>query len=787
MRRMAALVWLGVVIAAGVYLTLWFRHGLPLRTDLMALLPRESQDAQVQRATDAVTGALARRVVVLVGHASRAEAREAGRQLASGLIATGLLEPETGAPGAAQIKELGRLYFPHRGGLLAGPDRALLEAGQGEEIAKRALAQAHGIGGMIDANLLRSDPFLLLPSFLAKLPFPMSRVGLDEGLLTVTDAGKTWVLFLGALRGEPFALDVQHRLTAAFDASAGALRAAYPGLEIERTGAVFFAAAGAKSAIGEASTLSTLALAGAILLILAVFRRIGPLLHNVLAVLIGIGGGLAAGLALFGDLHVVALLFGASLIGVAVDYGLHYSATVFDPKAGSPADRLRRVLPALTLGLLTTLIGYAALALSPFYGLRQIAVFSAAGLIAAFLTVVLWLPLLDRGQPARHGGDLLGALGRLFEFWDAPRWRSHRLLVLCAAAIIAITGLARLSVNDDIRRMQALAPELVQEQDAILRLTGATTASDFLLIEAASNEMALRRGEALAPILAELKAKGALAAAQSPAGFVPSAARQRDNRALIGRALDAPHLPRQASALGLEQAAPAEISAPHLTLETALASGAIPGLRDLVLGPGLHAVTLQGLARPDLVRAAFQDMPGVKFIEPTREFSLLLGKYRHRALVLAALSIALMLILFFPRYGWAGAAWVLLPPLTAIVLTPAILSLLGQEFNFFHAMALVLILAIGVDYAVFCAESGKSGASSSATMLGVLLAMLTTLLSFGLLTMSRVPAIYSFGAAMFIGISLAFFLAPLASRGRRSAASAGAPLAFMRLRARRLS
>src|SRR5262249_16896911 len=108
-----------------------------------------------------------------------------------------------------------------------------------------------------------------------------------------------------------------------------------------------------------------------------------PLLANMLVVVIGIGVGLAASLWLYGDLHVAALLLGTSLIGVAVDYGLFYTTSIFDPAAKTPVERLRLTIRGMTLGLATTLLGYGALMLAPFPGLRQLAGFSGVGLLGA--------------------------------------------------------------------------------------------------------------------------------------------------------------------------------------------------------------------------------------------------------------------------------------------------------------------------------------------------------------------------------------------------------------------
>jgi predicted exporter len=204
-----------------------------------------------------------------------------------------------------------------------------------------------------------------------------------------------------------------------------------------------------------------------------------------------------------------------------------------------------------------------------------------------------------------------------------------------------------------------------------------------------------------------------------------------------------------------------------LTLNEALASEVVPMLRDLVLAPGLHVVALQGLARPDAVRAAFADVAGVRLVDPTADFSALLGKYQQRALLLTTLSAVLMFGGLALRYGWKGAGWVMVPSAIAISLAPAMLMLLGQAFTFFHAMALVLLLSIANDYAIFSAESPT--ARRSVTLLAVWMAAMTTLLSFGLLAVSRVPAVHNFGSTMLIGILLAFFAAPLASRGRRKA------------------
>ena len=115
------------------------------------------------------------------------------------------------------------------------------------------------------------------------------------------------------------------------------------------------------------------------------------------------------------------------------------------------------------------------------------------------------------------------------------------------------------------------------------------------------------------------------------------------------------------------------------------------------------------------------------------------------------------------RHGWPGAARVLAPALAAVAATPALLALAGLPFSFFAAMALVLLLSLATDYAVFCAED-RDG--DPVTLVSVWLAMASTLLSFGLLALSAVPAVRAFGATMLVGVALAFALAPWAAKRR---------------------
>jgi predicted exporter len=566
-------------------------------------------------------------------------------------------------------------------------------------------------------------------------------------------------------------MDTQERLARALDKEIATLAAATPGLETLRLGTVFFARAGAEQAVREISTFSAISLAGTVVIVLLVFRAIGPLWQSLLTIGVGLLCAFAASLLIFPTLHVTVLLFGSSLIGVTVDYSTHWFCASYDETAAAPDARLRHLLPGLTLGVATTLIGYLAFLVVPIPGFHQMAVFSAVGVAAAFITVVLWLPLLERRRRRLPATGAPGLAAAFWRFWEAPRARPWRGGLLVVLAVAGGLGATRLSASDDIRAMQFLSQELLRQQAAVRQVTGSTAAVQHFLVRAPDGETALRREEALIDRLSRLRAEGALAGFQAPAQFVPSAARQGENRRLVRERLMAPHLARHLDRLGLSEAqVAANGSAQALTLETA--AGAAPLLRRMILpaaGEALHVVLLETPLDPARVAAAAAGIDGIRFVDPAADISRVLAEYRRWAIVILGASVVVMLMLLMLRYRFSGALRVMAPPVAGIVLAPALAAAGGDAFTFFDALALVLVLAISVDYAVFCAEAADD--QRTWTMLAVALAATTTLLSFGMLAFSRVPAVQSFGLTIVLGIGIAFLLAPAAGAVRRRRAA----------------
>ena len=126
--------------------------------------------------------------------------------------------------------------------------------------------------------------------------------------------------------------------------------------------------------------------------------------------------------------------------------------------------------------------------------------------------------------------------------------------------------------------------------------------------------------------------------------------------------------------------------------------------------------------------------------------------------MLVVMTVMLACLLVFYRSG--AAVRTALPAATGLALTLATLGLLHEPVNLFHVLSLLLVLGLGVDYAIILREGRNQQA-----VLAVFLSMTTTLISFGLLGFSSVPFVRSIGITVAFGVAFTFLVA-LAAKPR---------------------
>lgn len=748
-RRLAA-VWLVLVLACVAHNAWhWVLQKRAPVTDMLAMLPRDEQRPLAAQATQALADAGSRRVTVLIGGGEAAQAQRAADAFLQALGDIPARHRVADADSQAWLS----LYTPVRAGLLSPQSRERLAQAPAEALADQALAALYQPVGGPRVGAWADDPLNLFGQWLAERG-QSSRVRVQDGRLMLTDPEapeRQYALVLIELPGSGFEISAQRALQPRLDAAAQAAEG--QGARVIRAGVPLFAAVAAAQAEREIHTIGAGSLIGIVALTLLAFRSLRPRLLVALSMAVGLLVAASVCLLVFGELHLVTLVFGASLLGVAENYGSNY----FSARQGlQPQERwamLARQIPVVSLAMATTVIGYALLALPPFPGLRQIAVFSAVGLVAAFVTVLWWFPLLDgagRMAPTRFA-DWLGSRRAL---WPALKARGLVVLLVVSALVMA-AGASRLRFDDDIRQLQSAPPALVAQQREFARLMQAPGLAQFFVVQGRSEQELLAREEALTAQL-----RGLQIGAQAVSDWLPSQRRQREDAELAARRA-ADMRPLLAEKLGQPVVAATAVAA-ELTPEAWLASPASEPVRAQWLGrlgDGVGSVVLLRGAESADTRAALAALrlDGVTWVDKVGEVSTLLGRYRE--LMSAVLLLGFVLTWAALAWRFGRASWrALAPTVLASALTVALLALGGQVLQLFHILPLLILLGLGVDYGIFLLE--QPGRSETRPFLSVTLAAASTLLSFGLLALSGTPALHAFGLTMLIGVFLAWLLTP---------------------------
>jgi predicted exporter len=752
------------LLLAVIALAAWqWRDGAPLSANLMELVPGTNPDALELRAEQRMQEPLNREMLVLVGHADRQQALTMARQLGEQWQASGLFETVQWNL-QADLPALRKQLLQGRLAMLSADDRQLLSEHPEVFIQQRVQALFDPFNGF---TLVPSqDDWLGLTGRIQNSQPKHGAVQLDigSGALVAEADGKSWVMLRARTTGNAFDMNLPLQVAELLQHSRE--QAAQSGVQLLAASGLLYAANGQQQATREMTWVGGGATVGILLLLLLAFRRWGVLLAFV-PVLVGMLFGAVACVALFGHMHVMTLVLGSSLIGVAVDYPLHYLSKSWSLKPWRSWPALRLTLPGLTLSLITSVIGYLALAWTPFPALTQIAVFSAAGLLGAYLSAVCLLPALLKNVQLRPAQWPLRLAERLIHLREALLGciRTPALLALLIA--FCVGGLMQLQSKNDIRQWVGAPQHLTDEAQTIARITGYQPTSQFFLIRAANQEQLLERQAALSERLQQLvnldKLQGYLALDQ----LVSAPSQQQQVRESLNRlpSFWQPLLDLGVPVAALQNELQQLQTLPAEDIDAALAGPLGEPYRTLWLGPtedGVAAITsLQGLNNPSLLRVQALDLPGVVLVDRLGDLNKVFAATQISAAELKLASCVLIVLVLMLPFGLTGALRIVALPLLAALCSLASLGWLGQPLTLFSLFGLLLVTAISVDYAILMREQVGGAAVS---LLGTLLAAVTTWLSFGLLAVSSTPAVSNFGLSVSLGLAFSFMLAPWAGR-----------------------
>ncbi|WP_286758417.1 MMPL family transporter [Leclercia sp. UBA1284] len=749
-----ALAWAALCLVLLVML-LSLLPGARLNSSVLAMLPKQTLGAIPPALNDGFMQRLDRQLVWLVSPGKQPDPR-AAQQWLNLLQRSSALNEVKGPMDAAGQKAWGAFFWQHRNGLIDSATRARLQNG-GEAQAQWILSQLYSAFSGVSGKELQNDPLMLMRGSQLALAQNSQKLRLMDGWLVTQDAADNyWYLLHGELAGSSFDMQQTHQLVTTLHDLEEKLKGQYPQAQILSRGTVFYSDYASQQAKRDVSTLGVATLLGVILLIVAVFRSLRPLLLCLLSIGIGALAGTVITLLLFGELHLMTLVMSMSIIGISADYTLYYlTERMVHGEHDSPWQSLAKVRNALLLALLTTVAAYLIMMLAPFPAIRQMAVFAAVGLSASCLTVIFWHPWLCRGLPVRPVPAMV-----LMLRWLAA-WRRNKKLSVglpVALALVSVVGIATLHVDDDISQLQALPQSILAQEKSITALTGQSVDQKWFVVHGATAQQTLERLEAFTPALAAAKTAGEISGYRTLP--LNSLARQKRDLALLQQA--APAVTNVLNGAGLATVSP-DLSAMPVRVDEWLNSPASEGWRLLWLtlpnGESGVLVPVDGVKESAALDQLASQHPGVVWVDRKARFDTLFALYRAVLTGLLLVALGVIACGAMLRLGWRKGLISLVPSLLSLGCGLAALSATGHPVNLFSLLALVLVLGIGVNYTLFFSNPRGTPLTS---MLAIVLAMMTTLLTLGMLVFSATQAISSFGIVLVSGIFTAFLLAPLA-------------------------
>ena len=728
-----------------------------LNADFMAVIPDSGVDSEKDSAWKSFLSSRNNTVNIVVEASDFETAKHYAERISADLDAKGIFSESLSDAGSFDVESLTEYVNSNVYALLdKETQRRILDDPAG--FAEDRMAAAYSAFGFSSMAHLETDPFLLEDLVLRRLVEKVSRISpftLRDGFLTSENDGVCSIFMTGTLK-EPFSLfrdrsgiDDIFSLTDDLNRDGG--------VRVYLSGTPLHTAESSKAARAEIACISTVSVALILVLFYLFFRNLHILVPFLFSLFMSLASAASALALFFGEIHVVSLIFGTSLIGTCIDYSVHYYVCYARRlRSGhtltNPFFARDRIFQSLTVGFLSTACCYSLLFFSSYPVLRQIAAFCVFGLLSSYITTLCFFPKIVVSRSVSKSGGHLSF---------SPKTPSRNyLLPFCAVVCLVFAILfPRLRIHNDISSLYRPSERLMSGERVYSSLTGYSDVS-FALIRGGSMGEALERTSVFTD-----EAKK-YANVLSVSTFFPSLLEEERSIEAARRLL--PYVDEVGFALGLDDA---QMDAVKASIREAKPVAEPPeALDSFVIGRvGEHIYTAAVITNPenaDAIRDIAERTEGVFYMQTARDISRSLDRLTRRVLSLFSLGCALIFLILILSFGFKRAVLTAMAPISVILGTICICHITGHNVDFFSTVALTLVLGLGLDYIAFMTpRSAKTEDSSS---LSVFLSFLTTEMSFGILALSGFPPVRIFGFVIFIGIMLAYICSLLCGGAQHS-------------------
>lgn len=647
----------------------------------------------------------------------------------------------------ANITEIIEEYEKYHNNLLSNQTRKYLINKQYDKVEENAYEALYN-PVIPPVGSIEDDPFLLLTDFVMNLnensQAPSSFTPIQQNdkfySLVMLDVDKELALSPTVLNKEVKKLvDIQKEFSK-------------NGTKVYLTGAPihsYFASSHSIFEINLICILSTLFVIG---LVFWYFGSLSPLIPIGLSIGLGIYAGYCMTALVFRNIHILTFVFSTTLIGVCVDYSLHYFVALKEGKTGTEV--IKDIFKSLTVSLITTVSAFLILLFADFTLLRQISIFTITGLVTVYGIVVLWYPLLekiglgykpdcrvgktqcphktdkdafvgqaipDNNSNEKHASLHLGILA------SKPRLTAQ--LLSCLIAILLIIGLFHTHFDDNIKNMYTPPKTLLNAEKLFTEIAGTSADTSIFVVKGNNLEELLQKEEEIADKLNGTEY-------QALSKYVPSEKRQKSNQ-ILRKELYRTKLNDFAIFLPVQKRS--QLISQNYGNNFLSASNDFEFMKkNFLIDKNTSIMVVSGYNG--------EKIDGVRIINFQKDISAQIKHCRRVCLGLLIPIFGLLYLLLAKIYDKKSGLKILLPSICAVILLFGFLGLFGCSINLFHLLAIFLIIGFGLDYSVFRFTNPEKAGDS------VFLSCITTVFSFALLAFAGFKLISSLGTVLSLGL-----------------------------------
>ncbi len=533
------------------------------------------------------------------------------------------------------------------------------------------------------------------------------------------------------------------------------------------SGGAIFSAVGENRGNIESAYMSILSLSLISILLFCAFGS-AQIFRLIFIIIFAFLCGLAGGFALLSKVHILSIVISTSLIGLVLDFSMHFLSLNY--KRNLPICNLKKVF---LIGLAIACSGYAIFFLSQMEFLHQIATISIFTLLGAMIATYFLLPQMidSRPKPKRIFRRCLINYALLLKKCN-KKW----LIMPCALIICAVPFVAKFDFSDNIKHYYAPPQALLDETLRISEIMQDFSNTQFIALSGKNSNDLIEKERDLGRIL---KQNGVISEYRGISSVFLSPKEQGKAKAILVDSLQ--KNTNFLKDLGFEKRAISDFLNQIKDLEIIDFKDNLYNIFDIFkLNRFIVKSTNRNADSPNLSESnsaiqsimflknpkfsqgdsgeikAILDAHNARFIDFNDSINRGFESIKRNAIALKILAFFSAFVILSACFGLKMGALMTLLVLLATILSLCVLIICGISVNIFSIFGLILASVVGIDYMIFALHKSKIRA-----ILGIILASLTSIISFVILATSQFGALFAFGSATSLCMTLCAIFASI--------------------------